>query len=91
MGPEDLNGTSRTRYDILVDGAAFQAADLAGYTTWAETLRLDVVGTVHFELWIEDGNRMVWKVNYWADGSTTRRSVTVLRVSNDPVLTNMPF
>lgn len=88
VGEEELNGFTRTRYDIQIDGAQFQQADPNAFAEWASALQIDVSGIVRVQLWIDE-NQTVWKSDVRTDGLTDYRSITVVRADQQPLI--IPF
>ncbi len=87
-GESELNGITRSRYEIKIDGIQFEQMDPNGFYEWANALLIDVSGTVRLELWI-DANQMVWKSDVRTDGSPDHRSLTVTRADQHPLI--IPF
>ncbi|MEQ1874014.1 MAG: hypothetical protein ABL953_09820 [Ilumatobacteraceae bacterium] len=87
-GEEALNGVTRSRYDIQIDGIQFEKLDPNAYAEWASALLIDVSGTVRLQLWIDE-NQMVWKSDVRTDGQSDHRTVTVTRADQLPML--IPF
>lgn len=87
-GEEELNGITRMRYDIQIDGAQFSKLDPNAYTEWSSALLIDVSGTVRLQLWIDE-NQMVWKSDVRTDGQSDHRTLTVTRADQLPLL--IPF
>jgi hypothetical protein len=87
-GEEELNGFTRSRYDIQIDGAQFEKMDPNAYAEWSNALLIDVSGTVRLKLWIDE-NQMVWKSDVRTDGQSDHRTITVKRADQLPLL--IPF